>query len=88
MMAASGLGVAQTMANREEGESHLHHAGRVAGSVAGTGLNVLTGGIPQMTQMGLGTLQHKFVPELSGMSRHSTHLGGAVPATSAGPVVQ
>ncbi len=88
MMAASGLGVAQTAASREEGESRLHHAGRVAGSVAGTGLNVLTGGMPQMTQMGLGTLQHKFVPELGGMSRHSSRLGGAVPPPSAGPVIQ
>lgn len=88
MMAASGLGVAQTAANREEGESRLHHAGRVVGSVAGTGLNVLTGGMPQMTQMGLGTLQHKFVPELGGMSRHSSRLGGAVPPPSAGPVIQ
>jgi hypothetical protein len=89
MMATSGIGVAQTMANREEGEGRLHHAGRVAGSAAGAGLGILTGGMPQMTQMGLGTLQHKYVPELGGMSRHSSRLGGAVAAPpQVGPVIQ
>lgn len=69
MTAAGALGTAHTAMNREEGEGRLHHAGRVAGSAVGTGLGLLTGGLPQVTQMGLGSLQHRYLPELQGMSR-------------------
>ena len=78
----SGLGMtANNVARRQEGETGGHHAMRVAGGVGSVGLNALTGGLPAVTQMALGTATDQAASSAGRISRR-LRAGGKARSTA------